>query len=188
MVRTAGRTPPGRGQWRRSGRSRALPRNEGTGCLTEERDGNSRNRKQVREKSAGESGRKGRRSRGITRNSSCLPDFAGHGRQRATPKFATVGRPESGFQSDQKRRTSQQAGKVLFAALPPMHRVYGQRWAKCQWGDQAPFRAGSRFVTRLPAMVKPTPATTRAAPAYCSGVGRSRARRAPSSNAIRGLT
>jgi hypothetical protein len=40
------------------------------------------------------------------------PDFAARELPRARPKFPTVERQESGFQSDQKRRTSQAAGKA----------------------------------------------------------------------------
>jgi hypothetical protein len=41
-----------------------------------------------------------------------LPDFEAHEQQHAKPKFATAGRRESGYQADQKRRTSQQAGEA----------------------------------------------------------------------------
>src|SRR6201999_3106775 len=76
-------------------------------CQIEGEHENSRNRKQERGLDAGEGRRKERRCREIKRNTGCLPDFAAHGQQRAKPKFPTGGRPESGFQSDQKRRTSQ---------------------------------------------------------------------------------
>ena len=42
----------------------------------------------------------------------CLRDFEAHERQHAKPKFATAGRRESGYQADQKRRTSQPAGEA----------------------------------------------------------------------------
>ena len=48
-----------------------------------------------------------------------LPDFEAHEQQHAKPKFATAGRRESGYQADQKRRTSQPAGE---ATLPPCRR------------------------------------------------------------------
>jgi hypothetical protein len=41
-----------------------------------------------------------------------LPDFEAHEQQHAKPKFATAGRRESGYQADQKRRTSQPAGEA----------------------------------------------------------------------------
>jgi len=48
-----------------------------------------------------------------------LPDFEAHEQQHAKPKFATAGRRESGYQADQKRRTSQPAGE---ATQPPCRR------------------------------------------------------------------
>jgi hypothetical protein len=41
-----------------------------------------------------------------------LPDFEAHEQRHAKPKFATAGRRESGYQADQKRRTSQPAGEA----------------------------------------------------------------------------
>ena len=41
-----------------------------------------------------------------------LPDFEAHEQQHAKPKFATAGRRESGYQADQKRRTSQPASEA----------------------------------------------------------------------------
>ncbi len=55
-----------------------------------------------------------------------LQDFEAREQQHAKPKFATAGRRESGFQTDQKRRTSQPAGEATRAALPPLCRVYGE--------------------------------------------------------------
>ena|ERR1700677_2866602 len=117
----------------------------------------------------------------------CPRDFAAHAQQPAKPKFAPAGRRESGRYSDQERRTSQPAGEAS-SALPPMARVYGQVKAERQTMFYAAFCAGSRGATRLPAMVEATPATTRAAPTYCNGVGRSCASHDPSSKATSGLT
>jgi hypothetical protein len=48
-----------------------------------------------------------------------LQDFEAHEQRHAKPKFATAGRRESGYQADQKRRTSQPAGE---ATEPPCRR------------------------------------------------------------------
>ena len=68
-----------------------------------------------------------------------------------------------------------------------MSRVYGEDEPE----SQPRFRPLPRHVhavqTRLPAIVEATPASTSAAPAYCSGVGRSCAISQPSSKATSGL-
>ncbi len=54
-----------------------------------------------------------------------LPDFGAHERRHAKPKFETAGRRESGYQADQKRRTSQPAGEATRCPAA-LSRVYGQ--------------------------------------------------------------
>ena len=85
---------------------------------------------------------------------------------------------------------SRPASSRSFAAAPLPLNVQSirGRQARAPVPAYATFLAGSGCTTRLPAMVDATPASTNAAPAYCTGVGRSCASSEPSNKAMTGFT